>query len=293
MKIGIDNYSYHRYFGEVYPGQSRLTEQWDLVDFVDHILSSPSLPLVEGMAIETCFLPEDDHTVLRQLSRLPMPLMFSWGHPNGFMDIPLQQALSEIERFLELSLRFNSNVMRITGSSIQYFYEPHSPQIERVKAYLDQALPLTQGYGVRLALENHGDFHLHEFVEIFDHFDSPHLGWALDTGNFLRLNEDPLQVVQHPSTRVFVVHAKDVAPITGFDGDDPLRLGCVPAGLGITEFKPILSALLTQNYRGPILIEISRMHPDYDAAGEIDMISKGLEYLHNLRSQIGENHARQ
>ena len=35
------------------------------------------------------------------------------------------------------------------------------------------------------------------------------------------------------------------------------------------------------------------MHPDYDAAGEIDMISKGLEYLHNLRSQIGENHARQ
>ena len=30
VKIGIDNYSYHRYFNEIYPGQAKPAELWDL-----------------------------------------------------------------------------------------------------------------------------------------------------------------------------------------------------------------------------------------------------------------------
>ena len=51
MKIGIDNYSYHRYFGEVYPGQDPPSEYWGISEFVDHILSIVDNSVVEGLSI--------------------------------------------------------------------------------------------------------------------------------------------------------------------------------------------------------------------------------------------------
>jgi sugar phosphate isomerase/epimerase len=65
-----------------------------------------------------------------------------------------------------------------------------------------------------------------------------------------------------------------------------MRLACVPAGKGITDFPGIFQALQDQNYPGMILIEISGVHPDYGAVHETTMIQEGLLYLKSLRAAL-------
>ena len=171
------------------------------------------------------------------------------------------------------------------GSSITYFHEPHEPQIERTIDYLQQILPLAEKLGVKLAIENHGDFFIGELQHILEQYRSPFLGITLDTGNCLRLREDPLDAIEVFKGKIFVVHAKDIAPVPGFTPEDPLAFGCVPAGEGITDFPSILNTLSKHDYKGMILIEISRPHPDFEHVEETEIIKKGLHYLMRLREE--------
>ena len=284
MKIGIDNYSYHRYFNEIYPGQAKPAELWDLSDFVNHILSLPYFELIEGLSVETCFLPADDKAVVSQLARIPTPLVFQWGHPNGFMDRTEAKVLNDLNRFFDLSLTLNSKLLRIVVASIGYLDKPHQPQIARVKNYLNKILPLAESYSIKIGIENHGDLYLPELHSVISEFDSPYLGIVLDTGNCLRLNEDPRMAISLFNSKVFLIHAKDVAAMPGYASDDPLRYGCVPAGAGVIDFPRIFEDLRSIAYEGMVLIEISRMHPDFDQMGEFEMIGRGLKHLHSVRS---------
>lgn len=285
VKIGIDNYSYHRYFNEIYPGQSSTNEVWNLADFVDHMLGLPDLALVEGLSIETCFLPTDERTIIAELSRLNLPIIFQLGHPNGFMDVPLEKVCEQTMRFLEHSRRFNSKIIRIVASSINYYNHPHEPQIRRTLKYLEKIIPFAESYDVKLAIENHGDFFLSEIQTIVQKCNTPYLGTVVDTGNYLRMNENPREAISIFGEKVYLVHAKDVAIMPGYSDDDPRRFGCVPAGMGDTDFPGIFNDLQSQDYDGMILIEISRMHPCYEQMGESEMIRKGLLYLHSLRDE--------
>ncbi|MBN1267921.1 MAG: sugar phosphate isomerase/epimerase [Anaerolineales bacterium] len=285
MKIGIDNYSYHRYFNEIYPGQSVPDGIWGLSDFVDHILNLPDIELVEGLSIETCFLPDDDKTILSQLSRLSIPLVFQWGHPDGFMGKTLKDVLEEMKRFLELNQRLGCEVLRIVVSSISYFEQPHGPQISRALDFLEKILPLAESHAVKIGLENHADLYLSEISSIIKEFDSPFLGAVLDTGNFVRLKNNPRKAISVFGEKVYLVHAKDVSIMPGYSPDDPQKYGCVPAGQGDIDFPGIFEDLRSISYDGMVLLEISRMHPDFEWMGEIKMLSRGLRYLHSLRAE--------
>jgi sugar phosphate isomerase/epimerase len=286
MKIGIDNYTYHRYFGEIYPGQPTPEENWGLVDFTDHMLSLAYLDLIECLSIETCFINEDEKTIIKQLKRLNKPIYFAWGHPNGFMELELEATRKQFEFYFNLSQEFGANIMRIAGSSIKYHSEPHQPQIDKTKAYLEKLLPLAESNDIKLAIENHGDFFLRELDEIIQYFSTPYLGLTLDTGNFLRFDEDPVEAINNFGEKVYIVHAKDLALVNGDGENDPKRLGCVPSGTGIIDFSSIFQTLNSIAYTGPILIEVARMHPEYEAFGEPKMIEEGLPFLHQVRNEM-------
>jgi sugar phosphate isomerase/epimerase len=283
MKLGIDNYSYHRFFGEVYPGQPEPGVTWDLSDCVDHILSLEYLDLIECLSLETCFITEDENTVVKQLQRLGKPVFFAWGHPNGFMEVNLEEAREQVGRYLNLSKLFSADRIRIAGSSINYYHEPHQPQIQRVKSYLERLIPLAEQQGIRLAIENHGDFSLFELQEIIDHFSTPYLGLTLDTGNCLRLGEDPLEAVDALGTKVSIVHAKDVGAMDGFSDTGPRRFGCVPAGEGMADFPSLFERLHSVGFNGPVLLELSGLHPAVERLGEPEILRRGLRFLHRVR----------
>jgi sugar phosphate isomerase/epimerase len=93
---------------------------------------------------------------------------------------------------------------------------------------------------------------------------------------------------------LYLVHAKDVAPIPGYAEDDPRRLGCVPAGQGIIDFPGFVSALNAASYRGMVLIEISGVHPKYSCISETEMLRESLAYLKKLllKNENDETYAR-
>jgi 3-oxoisoapionate decarboxylase len=281
MKLGLDQYSYHRFFGEIYGAHPDPGVRWSLHEF---LVQADRLP-IEALSLESCFLPGSDIAILNEISGLKIPVSFAWGHPNGFMNRPQPEIVQEIERYLQLSREIHSGVLRIAGSSIQFFDAPHRPQIEAVMRALDGILPLAEKHGVRLALENHGDFFVPEIMDILGRLDSPFLGVTLDTGNLIRLKEDPVEAIRIFGSRIFIVHAKDLAPIPGKDPGSPFSLACVPAGMGITDFPGIFAALHTINYQGTILIEISGVHPDFARMDETEMIRKGLSHFQSITSR--------
>ena len=53
MKVGIDSYCFHRFFGEVYPGQPEPPQKMTMADF---LVFAKTLG-VDGVSLESCFFP--------------------------------------------------------------------------------------------------------------------------------------------------------------------------------------------------------------------------------------------
>ena len=56
MKVGIDSYCYHRFFGEVYPQQSEPPSRMILEEFIDRARALE----VDGLSLESCFIDGKD-----------------------------------------------------------------------------------------------------------------------------------------------------------------------------------------------------------------------------------------
>ena len=63
LKVGIDNYSYHRFFGEVYPQQEPPDKQMTTEDF----LKRAKELAVDGVSLESCFIKSFDPGYLAEL----------------------------------------------------------------------------------------------------------------------------------------------------------------------------------------------------------------------------------
>jgi len=146
MKLGIESYSYHRYFGEVYPTEADPGVTWTLANFAEHMQDLP----LEAVSLETCFLPKQDSQIVPCIQTLNCPVMFAWGHPNGLMGVPETTALAEISRFLRLSALLGCEVLRIVVSSSDRFKDPHGPQVDLAMDRIAKLLPLAEELEVQI-----------------------------------------------------------------------------------------------------------------------------------------------
>src|SRR5512139_264236 len=84
MKVGIDSYCYHRFFGEVYPDQQKPAKDMTMQDF---LVRAKELN-VDGVSLESCFFPPKvDQAWFKdlkaQLDDYGMDRVYAWGHPDG------------------------------------------------------------------------------------------------------------------------------------------------------------------------------------------------------------------
>ncbi|EMR73707.1 sugar phosphate isomerase/epimerase [Thaumarchaeota archaeon SCGC AB-539-E09] len=285
MKIGIDNYSYHRYFGEIYNGQRKPCYKWNLQDFMHHV--NDNHIDIDAISFETCFITlQERKELLSILKDVDYEVIFAWGHPNGFMDVNSNDATKEIIEYIKISNLLGQDVIRIAASSINYYNTPHSIQIDIASKSIKKIINIAEDYEVKLALENHGDFYIYEMLKILENVNSEYLGITFDTGNSLRLQEDCVSALQTYGKRVLIIHAKDVAPEKGIPMSDPAYLNCTVAGKGIVNFKNVFLELKKNKYDGMILIEISRLHSMFEHIDETEIINRGIKYLKELRDQI-------
>ncbi|HNS40843.1 MAG TPA: TIM barrel protein, partial [Promineifilum sp.] len=88
-------------------------------------------------------------------------------------------------------------------------------------------------------------------------------GLNLDTGNFLRLLDDPVEGARKLADRVYATHVKDLKPVRGVDAREWFFFSSTPVGDGLVDNQKLAQILYDANYQGFLAVEVDSMHPDY------------------------------
>ena len=136
MKVGIDSYCYHRYFGEIYPDQNDPGVRWTFQDFVRRAAELQ----VDGVSLESCFFESLEPGYLAEikatLDEKRLERVLAWGHPDGLEAGRNENAWREMNALIPKAQFMGADIMRIVASSLMFRYEPHAPQIEAIVTML-------------------------------------------------------------------------------------------------------------------------------------------------------------
>jgi 3-oxoisoapionate decarboxylase len=263
MKIGIDSYCYHRFFGEVYPHQKKPAKQMTLEGFIKraHELK------VDGVSLESCFIPRFDASYLSEikgmLDEYKLDRVFAWGHPDGLEGGRNQKAYAEMEKSIEYAKAIGADVMRVVGASLMFRNEPHGPMLEKLTAMFKQVVKSAAAANVKIADENHIDFNSDEMLSLIKAVDSPYFGINFDTGNFMRVLDDPIKGMQKLAKYTFSTHVKDLKPNRQAAVDDWYFFSTTPTGEGLVDNQKLAQLLHDAGYKGFLAVELDTLHPDY------------------------------
>ncbi len=99
---------------------------------------------------------------------------------------------------------------------------------------LTLAEPIVKKHRARLAIENHKDRRVGEFLDLLKRISSEYVGACVDFGNNLALLEEPVEVVQALAPFALSTHLKDMAVLADEQG---FLLSEVPLGDGFLDLK--------------------------------------------------------
>jgi 3-oxoisoapionate decarboxylase len=280
MKIAIDSYCYHRYFGEFYPGlQQRANRTMTVWDFLKRARQLG----VAGVSLESCFLPSFEDDFLRRLNDAldssGFESVWAWGHPNGLCSGTDRAAARDLLQHLGHARKIGARVMRIVGGSRRTRPASFALHKRRLGSMLKKLMPAAEDHGIILALENHIDLTADEMTELITSINSPWLGVCLDTGNNLRLHEDPLVVAEKLAPFARATHVKDISVRRG-DPKDFAFWPSVPLGKGLVDIGKVIGFLKKAHYKGLLAIEVDYLHPD--CGDEDKAVVASVKYLKRL-----------
>ena len=283
FKIGIDDFSYHRNYGWIIPGQSDSGKRWTQDDF----LSRAEELNVDTVSLETYFMPELNHALLASLKEKLLDKgiegMLAWGHPQGLETGKNENAAEDLIRTIKLNGDFGNRLLHFRGGGLaDRELEPRQVQIERLSAMLKDIVAIASDHGITLAMENHMDFTADEQLEILARVDSPNLKVLLDTGNNLRILEDPIAVVEKLAPHAAALHIKDMMATGRGNPVTEWRKfwHTTPLGEGIIDLPEVLQILKNNNFDGPLNLEIDFLNPRWRDDDQAVVIS--LEYLRSI-----------
>ncbi len=281
MKVGVDHYSYHRFFGEVYPQQKPPEKKMTVEQFIQRCAKMGC----DGITLESCFLPRFDKEYLSTLKGLmdehKLDRVYGWGHPDGLEGGKNKKAYDQMIASFEHAKAVGAKVMKVVGSSLMFRFEPHGPQIERLSKMYSEAVKVARQYDIKMATENHIDFNADEMLTLVQNVNSPYLGVNFDTGNFLRLLDDPIKGMKKLAKYVLSTHVKDLKPQKGVAADEWFFFSTTPVGEGLVDNRELVKLLKEVNYPGFLAVEIDFLHPDYHN-DEDRAVEQSVQYLKKI-----------
>lgn len=285
MKVGIDSYCYHRFFGEVYGDQEKPSKQMTLENFINraHQLK------VDGVSLESCFIPKYDPAYLSEikgmLDEYNLERVYAWGHPDGLEGGKNEKAYEEMISHIEYAKAIGAKVMRVVGSSLMFRFELHGPQIEKLSNMFSKAVKIAEKADIKLADENHIDYNPEEMLQIIQNVGSPNFGINFDTGNFMRVLADPIEGMEKLAKYTFATHIKDLKPQRGQSVSSWHFFACTPVGDGLVDNQKLAQLLKDVGYQGFLAVEIDYLHPDYK--NDEDMaVAQSVEYLKKISDNL-------
>jgi len=285
MKVGIDSYCYHRFFGEVYGDQEKPSKKMSLEDFINraHELK------VDGVSLESCFIPKFDDVYLKEIKKMlddyNLDRVYAWGHPDGLEGGKNEKAYEEMISQIEFAKAIGAKVMRVVGSSFMFRFEPHGPQIEKLSGMFSKAVKYAEKAGIKLADENHIDYNPEEMLQIIKNVNSPNFGINFDTGNFMRVLSDPIEGMEKLAKYTFATHVKDLKPQKGQPVSSWHFFASTPVGDGLVDNQKLAQILKDSGYKGSLAVEIDFLHPDYNN-DEDKAVAQSVQYLKKVVSNL-------
>jgi sugar phosphate isomerase/epimerase len=286
MKLGIDSYSFHRYFGEVYPDlQEDPGVKWDMAnDFLEFARGQG----VDEVALDTWAFPVEDEGYVADLKarvdEAGFDRVVGWGHPDGLHGGTDEAALRELKGQIPIAKKLGAGIMRIVASSMVYVDDPKEPQIRNTVRMLKEAVEVAEANEIVLAIENHIDFTSAEILRILEGVGSESLRVNFDTGNALRMFEDPVEAARRLAPYTVSTHTKDIAAYRG--GGSPAERftfwpSC-PVGQGLIDMPAVAEALAQGGFDGALGVELDLLAPQWADRPEDELVAESVRYLREL-----------
>jgi 3-oxoisoapionate decarboxylase len=223
---------------------------------------------VDGVSLESCFFPPNvDKAWFKdlkaQLDEYNFDRVYAWGHPDGLERGQNWTAYDEMIASVPNAKEIGADVMRVVGSSLMFRHEPHGPQVKALAEMFKKAVVVAKDYDVKMAVENHIDFTSEEILQMLEMVDSEYFGLNFDTGNFLRLLDDPVKGMESLAPYVLATHVKDLLPDKNARPTDWHFFAGVPVGMGLIDNQTLAQLLHKANFKGFLAVEIDHPHTDW------------------------------
>jgi sugar phosphate isomerase/epimerase len=286
MKIGIDSYCYHRFFGEVYPFQNQPPKTMTLEDFIDRAKQLG----VDGVSLESCFVDQRDDagymkSIKQRLDDHALDRVWAWGHPDGLEGGKNSREFKQMLRAFDQAAAIGADVMRIVGSSFTFRFENHQEQIDHLADMLQAAVLVAKDHGIKMAVENHIDFTADECLQLIERVGPDWLGINFDTGNFARLLDDPIDGMKKLAPHVLATHIKDLKVCPQRKVTDWCFFACTPTGDGFINNLELARLLKAAGYEGFLAMEIDYLHPDYHEDEDAAVV-QSVKVLRKIAEQV-------
>lgn len=203
---------------------------------------------------------------------------------NDFVQADAQERENQIrlvKNGIDTACRLNARYLRIFSGS-----EKKGISFETSREWIVEGLKECAAWAekrkVTMVLENHGLFAGKgtQVKSLIDEVGSDFLKANVDLGNFLLVNDNPLDAVKTLNNRIGFVHFKDFRRVTktepGYDGIDGRRYQGTVLGEGLVEMKDIVGYLDSIGYNGYLSIE-------FEGIGDpVSGTVKSIEYTKSI-----------
>lgn len=125
-------------------------------------------------------------------------------------------------------------------------------------AAIKAALPIIEKHKVVVALENHKDWTLEDFLALLKTYQSEYLQVCLDFGNNLAMLDDPMELVEGLAPYAKSTHIKDMGLQVYNDG---FLLSEVPLGEGMLDLPKIVEIIQKRNPNTKFSLEMITRDP--------------------------------
>lgn len=284
VRVGIDTYSYHRYFGEIRIGETDPAIRWTTADFLDRAVALG----VDGVSLETCFLQianEADWARFgEQLDATGLERVLAWGHPDGLRLGLEPSRLQDLLTVLDHSVSVRSPLVRIVvGTYAQWRHEPVTASIERLAPMVAEAAQHAADRGIDLAIETHCALPTAALLELIDRTGADNLGIVLDTANVIRIGEDLVDVATELAPLIRMLHVKDVDLSEAEVGRPGGWWPSVELGSGDLDLEGTLEAVVTGGFDGLACVEIASLPA---GSNEDDLVAHDVAWLQRVAASF-------
>ncbi|HYZ83793.1 MAG TPA: TIM barrel protein [Bryobacteraceae bacterium] len=187
-------------------------------------------------------------------------------HKNGLYFeamIPLRTETAQLEKALGAAKEAGAVCVRtacLSGRRYENFQTLESwiKFVDESKTAVARALPLAAKAQLPLAIENHKDWTVDEFVTLLNQNKSPYLGACLDTGNNIALLDDPYEVVQRLAPYAISTHIKDMGVAPANNG---FYLSEVVLGTGMLDLHRMIAVIQKARPKTHLTVEMITRDP--------------------------------